>query len=465
MSKKTVKKSPQASASRPSAARSGRKTTTSKSTASTKRSHSSTQTKRPKTARTAPKSKTAAKPKRPAARKRKPKKRIRGSRVLLLILLGAAVIGGGAYALLKFGPTVGTYTAQIFNNEKTAPLTRISHAAQVKEIKNANALDEVSVAGFSDDELRECFYSASIDDKLKERLVKMGYADQIPTDQLSYVRVLYYDFNGKPIVGEMVVNTAIAKPIENVFYDLFLHQYQIGKMILPDAYGTRISESYADNNTVGLAFNLTDDNKGDLHARGFAVDLNPLYNPLIKDNGSSLSVFPMEGQLYLDRTVNSDHFIHANDYAVEAFKKEGFVWKGNVQGLNDYKHFEYGSASANSSASSAASSSASGQPSQNQAQPQQEPAATPGVQEPGQATSSQEYTEPSIEQPIEQPAVTDPALTDPNLPAQPPADQPSVEQPVTPPADEIVINPDGTMDGESPMPVDPDVDFPVDEGF
>ncbi len=464
MSKKTVKKSSQASTGSPKTAQPRRKTTTSKSTASAKRANSSARTKSPKAAKAAKKRQAAPEQKR-VARKRKPKKRIRAGRVLFLAILAAAVIGGGAYALMKFGPTVGTYTAQIFNNEKTAPLTRISHSAQVKEIQKANALDEVSVAGFSDDELRECFYSTTIDDKLKERLVKMGYADQIPAEQLSYVRVLYYDFNGKPIVGEIVVNASIAKPVENVFYDLFLHKYQIGKMILPDAYGTRISQSYADNNTVGLAFNLTDDNKGDLHARGFAIDLNPLYNPLIKDNGSSLSVFPMEGQLYLDRTVNSDHFIHANDYAVEAFKKEGFVWKGNVQGLNDYKHFEYAASSASSSTNASSSSSSASQPGQHETQPQQEPTIEPGSQQPSQGAPAAEYTQPSVEQPVEQPIVTDPLPADPNLPVQQPSDQPAADQPITPPADEIIINPDGTMDGESPMPVEPDVDFPYDEGF
>ncbi len=465
MSKKTVKKTVQASSSSQRAASSRRKTTTSKSTASSKRSHRSTRTKSQNAARTAKKSSAASSPRRRVSGKKKPKKRIRASRLVFLFLLAAAVIGGSIYAILKFGPTVGTYTAQIFNNEKTAPLTQISHAAQVKEIQNANALDEVSVAGFSDDELRECFYSAPIDDKLKERLVKMGYADQISTDQLNYVRVLYYDFNSKPTVGEIVVNSAIAKPVENVFYDLFLHKYQIGKMILPDAYGTRISESYADNNTIGLAFNLTDDNKSDLHARGFAIDLNPLYNPLIKDNGSSLSVFPMEGQLYLDRTVNADHFIHANDYAVEAFKKEGFTWKGNVQGLNDYKHFEYGSTPASLSSSSTSSASSAGQPAQSEAQPHQDVSASPNPQQPSQEAPSLQSQEPAVEQPIEQPSLGGQTPADSHLSAQPPVDQPSIEEPSVPPADEIVINPDGTMDGESPMPVDPEIDFSYDEGF
>lgn len=252
--------------------------------------------------------------------------------------------GGLGYMLYRYGPELLPVIEQIVNNEKTNQLAMVSHATEVQQIKRQNALDEVAVSGFSDNELRQCFYSADIDDTILTRLQNMGYTNQIPTSSLKYVRVLYYDYENRPTIGELVVNAEMAKPVENVFFDLFLHKYQIARMILPDAYGTRISESYADNNTVALCFGLTEDNRGSVQAQGYGIDLNPLQNPLIKDNGSSFSVFPMEGQLYLDRSVNSPHFIYQDDYAVKAFEKEGFVWTGNIEGINNYKHFEYSKA-------------------------------------------------------------------------------------------------------------------------
>ena len=468
MSKKTVRNNQSTSRSNPnvsgqgrsgqtrnsSASQKKRPNTASKSTKSTKTTKSTknktTQTNsRPKTAQTA--RKTSSQSASQTRGRKKAKRQLRVGRLLTVLVVAALLVGGVGYAGMKYGPSLFAIIPQLTNNEKTAPLNRISHASEVNKIKEANALDEVSVAGFSDDELRECFFSQSIDDKLKERLVKMGYADQIPTDQLNYVRVLYNDFNGRATVGEIVVNSAIAKQIENVFYDLFLHKYQIGKMILPDAYGTRISESYADNNTVGLAFNLTDDNGGSLHSRGYAVDLNPLYNPLIKDNGSSLSVFPMEGQLYLDRTINADHYIHANDYAVEAFKKEGFNWKGNATGLNDYKHFEYSGAPAQTTSTSSAQSSSASSQTDQASQPQSDQSLSQPVEEPV-VTPDQDVTTP------DQPVIDQPVID------QPVVDQPVVDQPVDDTPGEIIINPDGTMDGESPMPVEPDVIYPEEDG-
>lgn len=284
--------------------------------------------------------KSSSRPK--GAKKSKP--RLRANRLIFVTLFTFFMGGGLGYMIYRYGPEVLPVIQQITNNEKTGQFANISHSQEVQQIKRQNALDEVSIAGFSDNELRQCFYSSDIDDTILARLQNMGYTDQIPLSSLKYVRVLYYDYENRPTVGELVVNAEMAKPVENVFFDLFLHKYQIARMILPDAYGTRISESYADNNTVGLCFGLTEDNRGSVQAQGYGIDLNPLQNPLIKDNGSSFSVFPMEGQLYLDRSVNSPHFIYENDYAVQAFEKEGFTWTGNIEGINNYKHFEYSKA-------------------------------------------------------------------------------------------------------------------------
>lgn len=267
--------------------------------------------------------------------------KLRTNRLIFMTILTFLAGGGLGYLVYYYGPALLPVIQQIANNEKTNQLTNVSHAQEVQKIKQQNALDEVDISGFSDLELRECFYSLDLDDNLVARLRNMGYTDQIPISSLKYIRVLYYDYENRPTVGELVVNAEMAKPVENVFFDLFLHKYQIARMILPDAYGTRISESYADNNTVGLCFGLTEDNRGSVHAQGYAIDLNPLQNPLIKDNGTSFSVFPMEGQLFLDRSVNSPHFIYEGDYAVQAFAKEGFDWTGDIEGINDYKHFEY----------------------------------------------------------------------------------------------------------------------------
>ena len=320
-----------------------------------------------------------------AKQKKKTKKRLRLGRLVISLTLVVALFGGLIFGGTKVWRMLMPVISQIGNDETTAPINTISHQKEVEEIKKKNALDQADVTGFSDRELRDCFFSTDLDDKLKQRLVNMGWTEaNIAPEQLAYLRVLYRDFDNNTVIGEIMVNKEIAAAVQEVFFDLYIHKYQIGKMILADAYGTRISESYADNNTVGLCFGLTADNQADFHARGYAIDINPLYNPLIKDNGNSLSVFPMEGQLYLDRTVNYNHFINENDYAVTAFRNAGFNWRGAVAGLNDYKHFEWGAIPANV------------------APVEPEPAPT------------QENTQPSEEAPMEQaPIVDEPVYNEP----------------------------------------------------
>lgn len=270
--------------------------------------------------------------------RKKQKRHLRVGRLAILLVvvgaIGAGAAAGGMY-LYKSRSVERESEA-----ERTSPVASITHSEDVKAIQNASVLSSVVTAGFSDEELRACFFSRDIDLDLLERMNKIGYADEVHTEDLQYVRVLYYDFEGAVKVGEMIVHKDIAQKVENVFYDLFTHHYPIGKIILPDAYAS-LADAYADNDTVALSFELDEENDRTSHATGYAIDLNPLYNPLIKDNGSSISVYPMEAQLYLDRTVNAPYYIYKDDYAVQAFEKEGFVWKGSVTGMNDYKHFVY----------------------------------------------------------------------------------------------------------------------------
>lgn len=353
--------------------------------------------------------KSAPKPSAPksraASKRKKSKPRLRTGRLVALIVAAAVVLGGGGYLLSHYH--VFSTVTQMLTTDRTAEQTVVRHDREVAAIRKKNALDTVDgVKTFSDSELRQCFYSSDIDDKITQRLKNMGYTDQVPLEDLQYTRVLYEDFEGRTVVGELVVNKDIATKVENVFYDLYMHKYPIQKMILPDAYGTQISESFSDNNTVALCFGLSEDNEGESHELGYSIDLNPLYNPLIKDNGNTLSVYPMEGQLYLDRTINAAYYIHKDDYAVKAFEKEGFEWYGDRKGNNDYKHFEYkGTHTSHVKTSETEKSSTSEKAQSDEEQPQTEPEQTT----PEESVEEPVYDEPSYEEPVqEEPPVTQP---------------------------------------------------------
>lgn len=279
-------------------------------------------------------------------KKKKKKLKLRVGRLIALIGVAGVLIAVAAYGGIQLYARYSTRGSDSENTETTAPVVSGTHAKDVSDIKAKNPGDTVSsVDGFTDEELRSCFYSSEIDDKLHQRLNAMGYEgheEDLPLSDIRYIRVLYKNFDNQIRVGEIMVNASIAQDVEEIFFDLFTHDYQIGKMLLPDAYGGRMNEAFADNSTTGLCFGLSEDSSGEMHAYGLSVDLNPLYNPLIKDNGKSLTIYPMEGQLYIDRTTAAPHYISADDYAYKVFTGKGFSWKGTSTPAADYKHFEKG---------------------------------------------------------------------------------------------------------------------------
>ena len=58
----------------------------------------------------------------------------------------------------------------------------------------------------------------------------------ITYDDLRYVHILHYDFNGDPIEGELICNEAIAEDMVEIFYELYRNEYRIEKVKLIDEY-------------------------------------------------------------------------------------------------------------------------------------------------------------------------------------------------------------------------------------
>ena len=89
----------------------------------------------------------------------------------------------------------------------------------------------------------------------------------------------------------------------------------------------------AANNTSSINYReVTGGKKLSNHGLGFAIDINPLLNPYIK-NELTLPI----GSVYNPEksgTLTADHIV------VKTFLKLGWEWGGNWQSLKDYQHFE-----------------------------------------------------------------------------------------------------------------------------
>ena len=167
--------------------------------------------------------------------------------------------------------------------------------------------------------------------------------DNISLDELSYLNLLYIDFDGNTQNGELICNEKIAEDILEIFYELYESGYQIESIKLIDEFGGDDTASMLANNTSCFNYRVVEgSSKLSKHAYGLAIDLNPFYNPYITYNkDGSQKISPAGSEAYADRSTSFPYKIDENDLAYKLFTEHGFKWGGNWNSVKDYQHFEY----------------------------------------------------------------------------------------------------------------------------
>jgi hypothetical protein len=188
------------------------------------------------------------------------------------------------------------------------------------------------------------FYYIKLNDQIKKRITGMSYpADgedcKITYDDLRYIKLKYYDFEGNVHDdGELIVNAKLAKEVTKIFYELYEEKYQFASIKLVDDYGEPHDDnlSMAANNTSAFNYRkITGKTKLSQHSYGRAIDINPLMNPYIKKDGS---ISPANGAEYVDRSLGLPGMIDHDDLCYKLFKAKGWTWGGNST-EKDYQHF------------------------------------------------------------------------------------------------------------------------------
>ena len=160
--------------------------------------------------------------------------------------------------------------------------------------------------------------------------------------ELRYIRCLHVDKDGRNIVGEMVVNKAIATDVLDILKKLYEAKYPIERMRLIDYWDADDERAMRANNSSSFNFRfISHTHTVSKHGRGLAVDINTLYNPYYKrlKNGKEV-VEPATARPYLDRSKNHAYMIKKGDLCYRLFKAKGFRWGGDWKHSKDYQHFE-----------------------------------------------------------------------------------------------------------------------------
>ena len=220
--------------------------------------------------------------------------------------------------------------------EATTEMSKEEILAELLSRNSGDSLDETELDQF---DLETFFYKEKISDQIFERIdgISFGEGCIIKRQDLRYLRVLYYGFDGRTHIGELICDKELADDFLDIFLELYKNDYPIEKMKLVDDYNGDDELSMEDNNTSCFNYReVPGSTHLSQHAYGRAIDINPLYNPYVTEDGYT----PYNAGDYVDRDKNTPYKIDSDDLCCRVFKKHGFVWGGDWNSVKDYQHFQ-----------------------------------------------------------------------------------------------------------------------------
>lgn len=177
-------------------------------------------------------------------------------------------------------------------------------------------------------------------EELSKEMLKKGLMRKecpVQMHQLALVEVPYKNFDGENKVGEILVLKTLEKNVLRIFQRLVEIDFRIHSIILINEFGGDDNKSMEANNSSSFnCRNITGTDRYSKHSYGVAIDINPVQNPFISENGK---VLPKEGEKFLDRDDVRIGMITSE--VVDIFSENGFsVWGGDWKSMKDYHHFE-----------------------------------------------------------------------------------------------------------------------------
>jgi len=161
----------------------------------------------------------------------------------------------------------------------------------------------------------------------------------VPIDDLRLVRVSYHTLDRGVATGPLVLNARVAHDVLWVFRQLYRAGFPIHRIGLPPRYRPPRPKDWYNTRDLTSSFNCrpATGNPDSLseHSYGWAVDINPLENPYVKDG----KVLRRAAKPFLDRTQDVPGMIHPGDVVVRSFEAIGWGWGGDWHTLKDYMHF------------------------------------------------------------------------------------------------------------------------------
>ena len=155
-------------------------------------------------------------------------------------------------------------------------------------------------------------------------------------DELRYLTMSFWGFDGRPHTGEMLVHAEVAHDVVGVFEELFAARFPIEEMrvVAPP----RLDLPPTGDGNITSAFDCRPargQTRFSTHAYGLAIDVNPFHNPYRRGD----LVLPELASAYLDRDWERPGMLAEGGVVVQAFDAIGWEWGGRWSSPLDLMHF------------------------------------------------------------------------------------------------------------------------------
>jgi hypothetical protein len=181
-------------------------------------------------------------------------------------------------------------------------------------------------------------YAATVGPVPPEVAARSTWQPECPValEDLRYVTVVHWGFDGALHTGELIVHASAAEGIAGVFGRLHEVGFPIEELrVISMADLTALSTGDGNVSSAFVCRKKVSGRSWSEHAYGLALDLNPFHNPYARDN----FVVPGLAGVYVDRSAHRPGMIQPGDDAVRAFAGIGWRWGGDWQASKDWMHF------------------------------------------------------------------------------------------------------------------------------
>ncbi len=171
-----------------------------------------------------------------------------------------------------------------------------------------------------------------------DMIIRSTWTEECPVtrDELAYINVAHYGFDGKFHTGEVIVNASVAEDMVRVFEKLHAARFPIEQMKITTKAELDAPPTGDGNNSGAFGCRPAVGSSGwSQHAYGLAIDINPFHNPYEKGE----LIIPELATSYVNRDQMLPGMVFDGDLVVEAFAEIGWAWGGNWNTLKDWMHF------------------------------------------------------------------------------------------------------------------------------